>query len=180
MQIRSRKKLAAIEASCGSWSNEHVFALNQALQSWDHHQKLIANRDKRIAAVPPPYDETRPPLSKTTKRGGVNAPDIAKLREILAQMSGGQDLTQRPTLTHYDVLQLIGEVGTNLGIWPCDKHFTAWMWVFRPIVTGHIGASDGSRAWQQRHKGRVKRRCNQSGRLFACWRKSLVRSKKSP
>ena len=62
----------------------------------------------------PAHDPTQPPLQKTTKRAGVNAPEIAKLREILAQMCGGRDLTQLPAHTHYGVLQLIGEVGTDL------------------------------------------------------------------
>lgn len=74
-QIRSRKEQAVIEALRGTWADEHVFALAQALQSWDHYQQLIADCDARIAAVLPPPDETQPPLPKTTaKRGGVNAP----------------------------------------------------------------------------------------------------------
>jgi transposase len=111
-QIRRRKEQAVIEALRGTWADEHIFALAQALQSWDHYQKLITDCDTRIAAVLPPHDDTQPPLPlpKTAKRGGVNAPDIANLREILAQMCGGQDLTQLPALTHYGVLQLTGEV----------------------------------------------------------------------
>jgi hypothetical protein len=53
-------------------------------------------------------------------------PDSPKLREILAQMCGGRDLTQLPAHTHYGVLQPIGEVGTDLTKWPTEKHFTAW------------------------------------------------------
>jgi len=54
-QIRRRKELAVIEALRGTWADEHIFALAQALQSWDHYQKLIAD-------VLPPHDETQPPL----------------------------------------------------------------------------------------------------------------------
>jgi len=79
-QIRRRKELAVIEALRGTWADEHIFALAQALQSWDHYQKLIAECDSRIAAVLPPHDETQPPLSGRAKRGGVNAPEIANLR----------------------------------------------------------------------------------------------------
>ncbi|XLZ71408.1 hypothetical protein ABT364_05410 [Massilia sp. SR12] len=88
--IRRRKEQAVIEALHGTWADEHIFALAQALQSWDHYQKLIADCDLRIAAVLPPYDGRQPPLARTAKRGGVNAPQIAKLREILAQMCGGK------------------------------------------------------------------------------------------
>ena len=164
-QIRRRKEQAVIEALRGTWADEHIFALEQALQSWDHYQKLIANCDQRIAAVLPPYDDTQPPLAKAAKRGGINAPEIANLREILAQMCGGQDMTELPALTHYGVLQLISEVGTDLSAWPTEKHFTSW-----------LGLAAGSNDSGKR-KGRVKRRCNRAGRLFCMVAQSLVRSK---
>ena len=164
-RIRNRKEQVVIEALRGTWADEHIFALNQALQSWDHYQKLIADCDARIAAVLPPHDKTQPPLPKTTKRGGINAPDIANLREILAQMCGGQDLTQLPALTHYGVLQLIGEIGTDLSVWPTEKHFTAW-----------LGLAPGNKDSGKR-KGHVKRRRNRAGRLFCMVAQSLVRSK---
>ena len=164
-QIRRRKEQAVIEALRGTWADEHIFALEQALQSWDHYQKLIANCDQRIVAVLPPYDDTQPPLAKAAKRGGINAPEIANLREILAQMCGGQDMTELPALTHYGVLQLISEVGTDLSAWPTEKHFTSW-----------LGLAAGSNDSGKR-KGRVKRRCNRAGRLFCMVAQSLVRSK---
>lgn len=121
IQIRSKNEQAVIEALRGTWADEHIFALAQALQSWDHYQKFIAACDTRIAAILPPHDDTQRPLPKTSKRASVNAPDIAHLREILAQMCGGQDMTQLPALTQYSVLQLIGEVGTNLNAWPTEN-----------------------------------------------------------
>jgi transposase len=81
VQIRRKKEQAVID--------EHIFALGQALQSWDHYQKLIADCDERIATVLPPHDDTQPPLPRSTRRTSVNAPEIARLREILAQMCGG-------------------------------------------------------------------------------------------
>ena len=165
VQIRSKKEQAVIEALRGTWADEHVFALNQALQSWDHYQRLIADCDQCIATVLPPYDNTRPPLPKTTKRGGVNAPDIAHLREILAEMCDGQDLTQLPAMTQYGVLQLIGEVGTDLAVWPTEKHFTAW-----------LGLAPGNND-SGKYKRRVKRRCNRAGRLFCMDAQSLGCSK---
>ena len=126
VQIRRKKASAVLEALRGTWADEHVFALGQALQSWDHYQRLIVECDSCIAAVLPALDATRPALAKTTKRVGVNAPEISKLREILAQMCGGRDLTRLPALSHYGVLQLVGEVGTDLSLWPSEKHFTSW------------------------------------------------------
>jgi hypothetical protein len=82
VQIRRTKAERVKETLRGSWSDEHVFALEQALQSWDHYQRLIAECDRRIEAILPPCDPTHPALSGLAQRGGANAPDITKLREI--------------------------------------------------------------------------------------------------
>ena len=165
VQIRRAKADLVKEALRGTWSDEHIFALDQALQSWDHYQRLIANCDRRIESVLPAHDPTQPPLPKTTKRGGANSPEIGMLREILAQMCGGRDLTQLPAHTQYSVLQLVGETGTDLSKWPTEKHFTAW--------TGLAPANHDS----GKRKGRVKRKRNRAGRLFCMMATSLVRSK---
>jgi transposase len=127
-QIRRAKAELLKESLRGTWNTEHIFALRQALQSWDHYQQQIAECDRQIEAVLPQLDPGQPPLPRprTVRRAGVNSPDIPRLREILAQMCGGRDLTQLPAHTHYGVLQLIGEVGTDLTRWPTEKHFTAW------------------------------------------------------
>ena len=165
IQIRRAKADLVKETLRGTWSEEHIFALEQALQSWDHYQRLIADCDRRIESVLPPHDPKQPPLPKTAKRGGVNSPEIGMLREILAQMCGGRDLTQLPAHTQYSVLQIIGETGTDLSKWPTEKHFTAWV--------GLAPANHDS----GKRKGRVKRNRNRAGRLFCMMATSLVRSK---
>ena len=165
VQIRPKKERAVIEALHGTWADEHIFALDQALQSWDHYQKLIADCDRRIAVVLPPRDETQPPLPNSTKQTGVNAPEISKLREILAQMCGGRDLTKLAALSHYGVLQLIGEVGTDLSVWPTEKHFTSWAGLAP-------GSDDSGKRKKRVSLGRIR-----TGQLFCMMAQSLVRSK---
>ena len=166
-QIRRAKSERVIESLRGTWSEEHIFALSQALQSWDHYQRQLTDCDRRIEAVLPPVDPGTPalPKLKTAKRAGVNSPDIPKLREILAQMCGGRDLTQLPAHTHYGVLQIVGEVGCDLSKWATEKHFTAW-----------AGLAPGNHDSGKR-KGRTKRGRNRTGRLFCLMARSLVRSK---
>ena len=166
-QIRRNKAEQVLESLRGTWEAEHIFALRQALHSWDHYQSQIAECDRQIESILPPHDPTQPPLPKprTPKKAGVNSPDIPKLREILAQMCGGRDLTQLPAHTHYGVLQIVGEVGTDLSKWPTEKHFTAWM-----------GVAPGNHDSGKR-KGHVKRGRNRAGRLFCLMARSLVRSK---
>ncbi|MEX3944866.1 transposase [Paraburkholderia sp. BR10937] len=92
--------------------------------------------------------------------------EIFLLRKILAQMCGGRDLTRLPALSEYGVLQLIGEVGTDLSIWPTEKHFTVWAGLAPP----------GSHDSGKRKKG-VRRGRNRTGQLFCMMAQSLVRSK---
>jgi len=165
VQIRRAKAELVKQTLRGTWSEEHIFALEQALQSWDHYQRLIADCDRRIESVLPPPDPKLPPLAGPAKRGGANAPEIGMLREILAQMCGGRDLTQLPAHTQYSVLQFVGETGTDLSKWPTEKHFTAW--------TGLAPANHDS----GKRKGHVKRKRNRAGRLFCMMASSLVRSK---
>jgi len=165
VQIRRAKADLVKESLRGTWCDEHVFALEQALQSWDHYQRLIAECDRRIASVLPPHDPSLPTLTGPAKRGGANAPEIGMLREILAQMCGGRDLTQLPAHTPYGVLQIVGETGTDLSKWATEKHFAAW-----------TGLAPGSHDSGKR-RGRVKRRRNRAGRLFCMLAASLVRSK---
>ena len=62
------------------------------------------------------------------------------------------------------MLQLIGEVGTDLSVWPTEKHFTAWTGL---APTNH---DSGKR------KGRTRSGRNRAGQLFCMMAQSLVRS----
>ena len=167
-QIRRSKAERVKESLRGTWAPEHVFALRQALQSWEHYRSLIAECDRQIETLlpPPSSDGTNVDhKDKPAKRAGVNAPQIDSLREMLMQMCDGRDLTQLPAHTQYSVLQLFGEVGTDLTKWPSEKHFASW-----------TGLAPGNHDSGKR-KGRAKRGTNRAGRIFCLMARSLVRSK---
>jgi len=87
------------------------------------------------------------------------------LHGLLVKLCGGKDLTVLPAHTDYSLLQLIGEVGTDLSRWSTEKHFTAW-----------LGVAPGSHQSGKR-KGSVGRKRNRAGRLFCVMARSLARSK---
>ena len=170
IQIRRAKADRVKEALRGTWADEHLFALRQAVQSWEHYQQQIAECDRQIQGLLPEPRDDQPQdggstAGKTHKRPGVNAPDIGQLRNILTQMCEGRDLASLPAHTEYSVLQLISEVGTDLTKWPTEKHFTAWM-----------GLAPGSRQSGKR-RGSAKRHRNRAGRMFCVMARSLARSK---
>lgn len=170
VKIQRTKAQRVKESLRGTWAEEHLFALRQALASWEHYQRQIAECDRQIEALlrengsadAPP---DAPANARARKRPSPNAPEIPKLREILMHMCGGQDLTSLPAHTEYSVLQIIGEVGTDLTKWATEKHFTAW-----------TGLAPGSHQSGKR-KGSVKRKRNRAGRMFCLMARSLARSK---
>jgi len=169
-RIQHAKAGRVKESLRGTWAEEHLFALRQALASWEHYQSQIAECDRQVEALlPAPGDNDAPPnipaQAQPRKRPGANAPAIPKLREILVQMYGGHDLTRLPAHTEYSVLQIVGEVGTDLTKWPTEKHFTAW-----------LGLAPGSHQSGKR-RGSVKRNRNRAGRIFCVIARSLARSK---
>jgi transposase len=169
-RIQNAKAERVKEALRGTWAEEHLFALRQALQSWEHYQQQIAECDRAVQAllqqgtdgdVPP----DTPAASGKRKSPGANAPQIPHLREMLTRLCAGRDPTRLPAHTEYSVLQLVGEVGTDLTKWPTEKHFSAW-----------LGLAPGSHQSGKRHRS-VKRKRNRAGRLFCVMARSLSRSK---
>ena len=77
----------------------------------------------------------------------------------------GKDPTTLPGVADYVLLQLLAEVGTDLGKnWKTEKHFTAW-----------LGLAPGSRQSGKR-RGSQKRSRNRAGRLFCVIARSVGRS----
>jgi hypothetical protein len=169
-RIQRSKGERVKESLRGTWAEEHLFGLAQAVQSWDHYQSQIKECDRRIEVLLQEYDvDDAPPTpgakSKPRKGPGKNAPEIPQLREILTHICGGRDLTILPAHTEYSVLQLIGEVGTDLTKWHTEKHFTSW-----------LNLAPGTHQSGKRKRS-VKRKRNRAGRLFCVMARSLARSK---
>ena len=168
-QIQKKKAPALRAALEGTWKAEHLFALRQAHELWGFYQQKIAECDQQIEVVlkelAGPEDPQAPVPPTATKRGGVNAPQIAGLHGLLWRLCGGKDPTTLPGVADYVWLQLLGEVGTDLGQhWKTEKHFTAW-----------LGLAPGSKQSGKR-KGSARRSRNRAGRLFCVIARSVGRS----
>lgn len=167
-QIQKKKADRLRAALEGTGKAEHLFALKQAPELWGCYQQKIAECDQAIAGVlkdvAGPEDPDQP-AAPATKRGGVNAPQIAGLHGLLCRLCGGKDATQLPGIADYVLLQLLGEVGTELGKnWKPEKHFTAW-----------LGRAPGSKQSGKR-RGSQRRSRNRAGRLFCVIARSVGRS----
>ncbi len=173
VQIQKRKAERVRESLRGTWRKEHLFALHQALSSWEFYQAQIRECDEAIGEVlremngpnrpdPPPQQPAEP--SAPAKRAAPGSPQIEGLHRMLIRLCGGHDPTQVAGIADHSLLQLIGEVGTDLTKWPTQKHFTAWL--------GLAPAAHQS----GKRRGRQSRHANRAGRLFCNMARSLAKS----
>ncbi len=167
-QIQKNKAGRLRAALEGTWKEEHLFALRQAYELWQFYQQKIAECDQAIEKVlqeiSGPEDPAKP-APPAIKRGGVNAPQIAGLHGMLWRLCGNKDLTVLPGVADYVLVQLLAEVGTDLGKnWQTEKHFTSW-----------LGLAPGSRQSGKRRSSQ-KRGRNRAGRLFCVVARSVGRS----
>ena len=173
-QIQRKKAAQVLESLRGTWKEEHLFALRQALAGWEFYQARIAECDAAIAALlqaqtkdlpPPPEPSAMGAARKAPRKtGGRNAPLIEGLHGLLLRLCGGKDPTSLPAISDYSLLELLGEVGTDLTRWKSEKHFTAW-----------LGLAPGSKQSGKR-RGNASRRRNRAGRIFCVVARSLARS----
>lgn len=115
----------------GTWRDEHLFALRQAVALYDVYQQRMAECDQRIESCLAEFEDksggqTRPQEApRKRKTRGRNEPGF-DLQEPLYRMTG-VDLTRLEALEGHTILKVISEIGTDMGRWPTVKHFTSWL-----------------------------------------------------
>ena len=126
----SATKETIAAALTGNYRTEHIFALGQALSLYDTYQDRLADCDERIehtlAKLAKRAPEPRAALPRNTKKEGKGTPNF-DIRSPLHRMTSGVDLTQVPGIASTTALNLLAEVGPDMGRWPSAKHFTSWM-----------------------------------------------------
>jgi transposase len=119
------------KALAGTWRQEHLFALGQAVEHYDFTQHQLAACDAQIEAWLPTFasqvDLEAAPLapSRHAQRRQGNAPAF-DVRLHLYKMSG-VDLTQIDGIDALTALKLLSEIGLDMTRWPTVKHFTSWL-----------------------------------------------------
>jgi transposase len=174
-QIKKKKKDRVIESLRGTWREEHLFALGQAVAAWKFYQGLLVECDRQVERVLTGLAEQTPPSdpvaggpvstgSAAPKRLSKNAPQIETLHELLKKVCGGRDVTAVAGIADGLLVQLIAETGTDMTPWKTEKDFTSW-----------LGLSPGT-ARSGKRKRVVKRQRNRAGRLFCLGARSLART----
>lgn len=132
ISILTTKKDDVIKSLKGHYSSDNLFALKQAVECYDFYQDRIADCDKKIEQCLERMNKNRPQGGeehKAEKRKPIrhHKPDITDLGQHLLGIFEGKDATVLPGISDYNWLQLLSEVGTDLGKWKTEKHFTSWL-----------------------------------------------------
>ena len=111
----------------GNYRQEHLFALQQAVELYEEYGAKITACEKAIEA----YVQTlvtqeempEPPGGGGTKKKAEFA--FAVRAEMYRQV--GVDLFRVPGFNEETVLRLLSETGRDLTRWPSEKHFASWL-----------------------------------------------------
>jgi transposase len=116
----------------GDYRQEHLFALQQAVELYDVYQEKIQACDRQIehylTHLDSKIDLTCNPLPASTKRNKTpkgNTPHF-DLRTHLYRISGA-DFTQIDGLDVVSVHTILSEVGLDPTAFPTEKHFSSWL-----------------------------------------------------
>ena len=120
-----------VAALTGNYRPEHIFALRQNVEAFDHVQHQLAACDTAIEAhlhtlaAQTTRVTTPMPAARPRQKPRDNEPRF-ELRTPLHQLTG-VDLSQLDGIGPYTALRLLSEIGTDMTRWPSDKHFTSWL-----------------------------------------------------
>jgi hypothetical protein len=130
----------------GDWREEHLFVLQQALDTYRHLLKQVADCDARVekalaaVVIPEPAEPESPaPKNPKAKEAGETP---AKKKRFHSRKTGpsfkqdlteklkeicGVDLTQIIGLNVLSVLIILSEIGLDMSRWRNEKAFCAWL-----------------------------------------------------
>jgi transposase len=133
-QINNRKREEVIRSLEGSYKEEHLFVLGQALKAYQFavtqrqacEVQIEALLDKVTKDLPPPDADKCKTLDKP-KTPRHNTPQIEDLHLKLVTLAKGNDVAQISGLSDASFLKLMAEVGTDLSKWTTASHFVSWL-----------------------------------------------------
>lgn len=128
-----------IKALTGNYRDEHVFALEQAVDLYDFSYEQLKQCDSRIQVelekLPTVTNSPAPPREKDRRADGrystARKPEknmcTFDVRTLLWQKSG-VDLGSMPGLSDLSSLTIFAELGgTNVDAWRSEKEFASWL-----------------------------------------------------
>jgi transposase len=166
--ILKKKREQVIKSLEGHYSEEHMFALGHAFQTYEYYNGLILECDAQIEKQLTVMTKGKADIETTNPRKPIryHRPEIEDLHKPLLKLSDGKDPIGIAGITDYSFLQIVSEVGTDMAPWPTEKHFTSWLKV------APMKASSGKTSKRVRMK-----RHNNAGLIFRNLAQGILNSK---
>jgi hypothetical protein len=125
-RIKASRQVVA-KSLVGDYRPEHLFSLQQALESYRHFQNQIAACHEHIERMLAHFDSqeqcAEAPSTQYKAQGNQPTFDVpSEMHRIL-----GVDLTAIPGLSAQAVLTFFCEVGPQITRFPSSKHFASWL-----------------------------------------------------
>ena len=114
---------------CGTWREEHVFALKQAVQMYEFYHRQLRACDEKIEACLRRFADKSGGKVLTPKAGKRQTRTNAvafNARALLFRMAG-VDLTMIEGISELTALVILSEIGTDLSRFPTEKNFVSWL-----------------------------------------------------
>lgn len=118
-------KESIIKSLEGVWKEEHIFELEQSYTLFHTYHEKIQECDRQIEKHLLEKSGGIAHQGKQkfkTNKNNLNFESVEILKSII-----GTDLTEIYGITTTNAVEIISEVGLNMGKWPTVKHFTSWL-----------------------------------------------------
>ena len=149
----------------GTWREEHLFVLGQALALFDAYQAQMAGCDAKLESLLQCLSRFEAvPAARRSKSHSKNAPKFDLRTEL--QRWCGVDLTRIDGIEVTTALKVLVEIGPDLSRFPTVKHFCSW-----------VGVCPGTRiTGGKRLSGKLKRTANRVKQALKVAAMSLAHS----
>lgn len=157
------------KALTGSYRDDYLFVLQQAMQLYDFYTDMIARCDAEVercfAAIKPRHEivepiESPPPVARKKPNSHSKNKPTGNTRQHILRITG-VDFVATMGLSNSLVQTILSEVGTDMSKWPTVRHFCSWL--------GLAPKNDisGGKILRSRTL-KVRNRATQAFRLAAC------------
>jgi transposase len=113
----------------GTWREEHLFALRQAVALYEFYHQQISACDLAIEGHLQTFADQRAgrtlPYRPRRRKREANEPRFDARARLYCVC--GMDLTALEGIDETTALVLLSEIGTDMSRWPSVKHFCSWL-----------------------------------------------------
>jgi hypothetical protein len=158
------------KALTGSYRDDYLFALKQAVDFHDYYTTKIAECDAQVeryfSAIKPRFPSTQPaPTERKKQNSNSRNEPTSNTRQHLFRITG-LDLVAIDGFSNSIAQTVFSEVGVDMSRWPTPKHFASWLG-----LSPHNDISGGRVLRSKTHK--THNRAAQAFRLAA---RSVIQS----